>query len=69
LAKNGTRTERGKCPRAQSPSTPEACREERPGGPEDKAAAIALARCGGPDDCILLYLNDRKVADVAIAVQ
>jgi hypothetical protein len=68
IAKDGSDGAMASCPAGGSWSGGGAC-EPVKGGPQELANSEALKRCGGSDDCILLYVGEKKTADVEIVDQ
>jgi hypothetical protein len=68
IAKDGSDGATASCPAGGGWSGGGAC-EPVKGGPQELANREAIKRCGGPDDCVLLYVGEKKAADVEIVVQ
>jgi hypothetical protein len=68
IAKNGTGGAMASCPSGGGWSGGGAC-EPVKGAPQELANREALKRCGGSDDCVLLYVGEKRAADIEIVVQ
>jgi hypothetical protein len=64
IAKNGSKVESAAC--AASSSFVGGPCEPTKGSPQELASREALARCGGPSDCILLYQGDKMATGIQI---
>jgi hypothetical protein len=68
IAKNGTEGAMASCPAGGGWSGGGAC-EPVKGGPQELANREALKKCGGSDDCVLLYVGGKKASDVEVVAQ
>jgi|RhiMetdeSRZDD1v2_1073273.scaffolds.fasta_scaffold430232_2 hypothetical protein len=68
IAKDGTSGEAASCPANGSYSGGGAC-EPVKGSPQELANREALRRCGGADDCVLLYAGAQKQGNIEIVAQ
>ena len=65
IAKDGSSVASAACPVAGSWSGGTAC-EPVKGGPQELANREAIKRCGGPADCVLLYVGRQKAAGIEV---
>lgn len=68
LAKDGTAVESASCPVGGGWSGGRAC-EPVKGSPQELASREAIKRCGGPAQCILLYVGQQKQGNIEIVAR
>jgi len=68
IAKNGSDGAMASCPAGGGWSGGGAC-EPVKGGPQELANREAIKRCGGSDDCVLLYVGEKKASDIEVVAQ
>jgi len=65
IAKDGSEVASASCPASGSYSGGIAC-EPIKGNPQDLAKREAIQRCGGPADCVLLYVGAQKQGNIEL---
>ena len=65
IAKDGSEVASASCPASGSYSGGIAC-EPIKGSPQDLATREAIQRCGGPADCVLLYVGAQKQGNIEL---
>ena len=68
IAKDGSSGEVASCPAGGSYSGGGAC-EPVKGSPQELASREALKRCGGAQDCVLLYVGQQKQGNIEIVAR
>jgi hypothetical protein len=68
VAKNGSDGAMASCPAGGGWSGGGAC-EPVKGGPQELANREAIKKCGGPEDCVLLYVGEKKASDIEVISQ
>ena len=68
VAKDGAAAASASCPLGGSYSGGTAC-EPVKGSPQELARREALKRCGGPAECVLLYVGEQKAATIEIVAR
>jgi hypothetical protein len=68
IAKDGSKVKSASCAAGGSYSDGSAC-DPTHGSAQELARGRAIKECGGPGNCVLLYLGDKKAADIEVVAQ